>query len=56
MAQQLKNLPGMQATQAMVQSVGREPSLEEEMATHSSTLGHFHPPLCHSADCHLHMY
>ena len=38
MAQQLKNLPVMQATQAMVQSLGREASLEEEMATHSSTL------------------
>ena len=38
MAQQLKNLPAMQATQAMAQSVGQEPSLEEEMATHSSIL------------------
>ena len=28
----------MQATQAMAQSVGWEPSLEEEMATHSSIL------------------
>ena len=36
MAQQLKNLPGMQATQAMVQSVGWEPSLEEEIAAHYS--------------------
>ena len=39
MAQQLKNLPVMQATQAMmVQSLGREASLEEEMATHCSIL------------------
>ena len=38
MAQQLKNLPTMQETQVMVQSLGQEASLEEEMATHSSTL------------------
>ena len=38
MAQQLKNLPAMQATQAMVQSLGRKASLEEEMVTHSSIL------------------
>ena len=36
MAQQLKNLPAMQETQDMVQSLGREAPLEEEMATHSS--------------------
>ena len=35
-AQKLKRLPGMQETQ--VQSLGREDSLEKEMATHSSTL------------------
>ena len=34
MAQPVKNLPGMQETQ--VQSLGREDSLEEEMATHSN--------------------
>ena len=38
MAQQLKNLPAVQETQAMVQFLGWEASLEEEMATHSSTL------------------
>ena len=38
MAQQLKNLPAMQAAQAMVQSLGRKASLEEEMVTHSSIL------------------
>ena len=38
MVQKVKNLPVMQATQAMAQSVGWEPSLEEEMATHSSIL------------------
>ena len=38
MAQKLKNLPAMQATQAMVQSLGREASLKEQMATHTSTL------------------
>ena len=38
MAQQLKNLPTMQETQVMVQSLGQEASLEEEMATHSSAL------------------
>ena len=38
MAQQLKNLPAMQETQSMVKSLGRESSLEEEMATHPSTL------------------
>ena len=38
MAQQLRNLPAMQETQEMVQSLGREASLEEEIATHSSAL------------------
>ena len=38
MAQQLKNLPAMQETQSMVKSLGQESSLEEEMATHPSTL------------------
>ena len=38
MAQQLKNLPAVQETQAMVQFLGWEASLEEEMAAHSSTL------------------
>ena len=38
MAQQLKNLAAMQETQEMVQSLGREASLEEEIATHSSAL------------------
>ena len=38
MAQQLKNLPAVQETPAMVQFLGWEASLEEEMATHSSTL------------------
>ena len=38
MAQQLKNLPVMQETQEMVQSLGPEAPLEEEMATHSSIL------------------
>ena len=38
MAQQLKNLPAMQAAQAMVQSLGRKASLEEEMVTHSNIL------------------
>ena len=36
MAQKVKNLPAMQETQ--VQSQGWEYSLEEGMATHSSTL------------------
>ena len=36
MAQMVKRLPTMRETQ--VQSLGREDSLEEEMATHSSTL------------------
>ena len=36
MAQRLKHLPGMWETQ--VRSLGREDSLEKEMATHSSTL------------------
>ena len=36
MAQMVKNLPAMQETQ--VQSLGREDSLEEGMAPHSSTL------------------
>ena len=35
-AQRLKCLPGMQET--WVRSLGREDSLEKEMATHSSTL------------------
>ena len=35
-AQTVKNLPAMQETQ--VQSLGREDSLEKEMATHSSIL------------------
>ena len=38
MAQQLKNRAAMQETQEMVQSLGREASLEEEIATHSSAL------------------
>ena len=38
MAQQLKNLPAMQETQEMVQSLGQEAYLEEEIATHSSAL------------------
>ena len=41
MAQPVKNLPGMQETQ--VQSLGREDSLEEEMATHSSILAYTIP-------------
>ena len=36
MAQMVKNLPAMQETQ--VQSLGRDDSLEKEMATHSSIL------------------
>ena len=36
MAQRLKHLPGMWETG--VQSLGREDPLEEEMATHTSTL------------------
>ena len=36
MAQSLKRLPGMR--EMRVQSLGREDSLEKEMATHSSTL------------------
>ena len=36
MAQTVKNLPAVQETR--VQSLGREDSLEEEMATHSSIL------------------
>ena len=36
MAQRLKRLPGMWETR--VQSLGREDPLENEMATHSSTL------------------
>ena len=36
MAQTVKNLPAMQATQ--VQSLGREDALEKAMATHSSIL------------------
>ena len=36
MAQRLKRLPGMRETQ--VQSLGREDSLEKEMATHSTIL------------------
>ena len=38
MAQQLKDLPARKAAQAMVQALGRKASLEEQMATHSSTL------------------
>ena len=39
MAQQVKNLPAMQETQEMqVQFLGQEDPLDEEMATHSSTL------------------
>ena len=34
----MKNLPAMQET--WVQSLGREDPLEEEMATHSSTLAY----------------
>ena len=38
-AQQVKNLPGMQETQAMaVGSLSQEDPLEEEMATHSTIL------------------
>ena len=37
-AQRLKNLPPMQETQ--VQSLGREDSLEKEMATHSSIVAY----------------
>ena len=37
MAQQVKNLPAMQETQAW--SLGQEDTLEEEMATHSSLPG-----------------
>ena len=39
-AQLVKNLPAMQEAQQelQVQSLGREDPLEEEMATHSSTL------------------
>ena len=36
MAQMVKNLPAVQET--WVRSLGREEPLEEEMATHSSTL------------------
>ena len=36
MAQRLKRLPGIQET--WVRSLGQEDPLEEEMATHSSTL------------------
>ena len=36
MAQTVKHLPTVEETQ--VQSLGRKDSLEEEMATHSSTL------------------
>ena len=36
MAQTVKNLPAMQET--LVQSLGREDTLEKEMATYSSTL------------------
>ena len=39
MAQWVKHLPAVQGTQEMqVRSLGREDPLEEEMATHSSTL------------------
>ena len=38
--QTVKNLPTMQETQ--VHSLAQEDSLEEEMATNSSTLGEFH--------------
>ena len=39
MSQQVKNLPAVQETQeTWVQSLGREDTLEEEMATHSSML------------------
>ena len=38
MAQRVKHLPAMQETQ--VRSLGQEDLLEEEMATHSSTLAH----------------
>ena len=39
MAQQVKNLPAMQETREMqVQSLGREDTLEKEMAIHSSPL------------------
>ena len=39
-AQLVKNLPAMQEAlqELQVQSLGREDALEEEMATHSSTL------------------
>ena len=36
MAQMVKNLPAMQESQ--VQALGQQDALEEEMATHSSTL------------------
>ena len=39
MAQQVDNLPAMQETQEMlVRPLGQEDPLEEEMATHPSTL------------------
>ena len=38
MSQQVKNLPAMEATQGMVQSLDQEAPLEEEMATQSSIL------------------
>ena len=38
MTQQLKKLPAMQETQAMVQSPSREALLKGEMATHSIIL------------------
>ena len=39
MVQAVKNPPAMQETQkTLVQSLGQEDSLEEEMATHSSIL------------------
>ena len=38
MAQLAKNLPAMQETQKLVQPLGWEDPLEEDMATQSSTL------------------
>ena len=40
MIQMVKNLPAMQET--WIQSLGREDSLEKEMATHPSMSGEFH--------------
>ena len=43
MAEVVKNLPAVQEIQEiLVQSLGQEDPLEEEMATQSSMLGKFH--------------